>query len=343
METKLEKRIRKGLEKVKKLDEILNEKIKEEKEVKRSRYSLQRQFQSEVAELIQERGANKVCGSQQLIHLCAVTDRPEEIDEFNDSQNIFHTQIDAEFYKDNADSTAVGNEEILLSELGSKQEKSKKSKDFVKRNIQLASHAQELIPLTEEEKKRLDELLADSGDLFMVENPFSTPSITLSPYQFSNEESRNLELIDKQLNELVLVDDFTLFLDSDGNTKESNKTSSFSDFDVMSENCNIVVGDSKCGEQVLQNEHDERTVALRLDNIEARLAEIRLSEGNETSRLIDPDLLRKLLDVDSRLTSDNVSICDSINSRASIYNDVNSVPTESMSGENGCANSLLFS
>ena len=68
----------------------------------------------------------------------------------------------------------------------------------------------------------------------------------------------------------------------------------------------------------------------RLCDIEKRLQELRFEATTPTSgdddldsttttprsqqqgRLIDPDLLRSLLDVDSRLTSESRSICDSV-------------------------------
>ena len=353
VESELDVKIRKGLEKVRKLDKVLYEKMEIEKEVKRSRRAVEQEFQSQVAKLIQEKGADKVCGSQKLLYLCASSDRSEYAEDDDIIEPIFPTQIDAEHYKDKSDDIPISNpltertpENRDATENGEKLEKkSKKGRDFVKRNIQLASQAQELIPLTDEEKKRLDELLADDSDLLLVENPFSAPSTSISGYQFSNEELVTLEKIDTQLKQLIPIDEFTLAIgDSQLNEVQKHDDSWSRDGGESSSTRygEIVIPEGKCGEYVLQEGYDERTVICRLRNIEEKLAQLQFNEEGGAESLIDPDLLRKLLDVDSRLTSGSISICDSLRSKSVLYSDIGdtSVGSESEVDSNMASSQL---
>jgi len=340
VESELDYKIRKGLEKVKKLDKILLERTEKEKEVKQSRRIAEKEFQSQVAQLIQEKGADKVWGSQQLLYLCASSDKVEHGEMDDIIEPIFPTQIDIEYYKDRVDSIPNGTTKADSKVKDTQNEektdiKQKKEKDFVKRNVGLASHAQELILLTDEERKRLDELLADDTDLLMVENPFSSSDTSISGYQFSNEEKNVLEKIDSQLKELVPSDELTLaIVDSQLNVDNSNfRDSSSGRESLITSNEEGVICEPKCGENVLQKCYDERMVLCRLRDIDSKLKYIQCNEERAEAPL-DPDLLRKLLDVDSRLTSHSVSICESLLSNtASCCNDYNDTDTAPIGSE----------
>ena len=58
--------------------------------------------------LIQEKGADNVCGSQQLLYLCSSADRPEACEDIDEPHSpIFPTQIDIEYYKEMSDKVMV--------------------------------------------------------------------------------------------------------------------------------------------------------------------------------------------------------------------------------------------
>ena len=331
----VDSKIRKGLAKIKKLDEILSEKLEREKEVKHERRLLEKEFRMQVESLIKEKGIEKVCGSQQLLSLCASTDKSGLHD---DIEPIFTTQIGFEYYQEN-DNVPKDNstEKEHDSQFSPNEKKQKKSKDFIKRNIQLAAQASETIPLTDEERTRLEELLADDFDLLLVENPFSVPSISTDGYNFSSEEKETLADINAKLKELIPVEEYNYAI-LDRNDPSVDGTDLVSEISVTPRSSKINFSDPSevaCGEKVLQEEHDERTTIHRLKDIEERLHEIYTSQDEEDeSETIDPDLLRHLLDVNSRLTSSSVSICETVQSQSELLTDLDlfSVGSQSLNG-----------
>lgn len=321
-------KVKRGLKKIRKLDKVLAKKMEEEREVKKERRALEKEFQTQVQELLKEKGSEQICGSQQLLSLCSSTDRPDFIEENIDS--IFTTQLNAEFYQDERKLLQQGKGEEPREGTPDKKDK-KKTRDFIKRNIQLASQANELIQLTEEERKRLDELLADDSDLLLVDNPFTVPSLSISGFQFSKEEQTALESIDTKLKEYLPDEDYRFaILDDQLSDDVSIIAESVRTETLRNDLCENEVN---CGERVLQDEQNERSMLSRLQDIEARLKCLRLEEDDNHAN-IDPELLRRLLDVDSRLTSSSTSICDSLRSGSTLIHDVDicSVSSQSVTG-----------
>ena len=342
-ETELEKKIRRGMKKIEKLDRILTQKLETEREVKRERFALERDFQRQIQRLIEEKGVENVVGSQQLLSLCATTDLKEgSIDEDGDRDNdcanpIFATQIDSEFYKDSrrnitptdqfpydADDTS-STTPLLTKEQQAKVNKHNKRVDFIKRNINLASHFNETVALTDEEKKRLEELLADDNDLLIGNNPFSTPVIKDDGFKFSLENQQQMEEIDSKLRYFLSEDEYNSNIL--GESLSSSSMQSLQEDRSLLMSANVDNGnyiETECGEKVLNDGATQRNMVQRLCDIEKRLQQLRLEATSPASgcedesglsswqRRIDPDLLRSLLDVDLRLTSDSRSICDSV-------------------------------
>lgn len=323
-----------------------------EREVKRERLALEKTFLRQVQTLIEEKGSENVAGYQQLMCLCAPTDRDDVVvDEtaHDDTvQPIFTTQIDdSNYYSQEPDKISVTEEvggkksntkskdKQCAAEKGMKN--SKKSKDFIQRNIKLASLASETIALTIEEKKRLEELLDNDSDLLIGDNPFSTPIIKDGGFCFSIEEQKTLESIDERLKEFVPVDEYETILSqsqssislSEQSVKSCTTTSTSTGNEQIDELTRggvdvKSVPDVECGEQVLREEHQKRTMVQRLNDIERKLQELRnnidgSSEEGVTACTIDPDLLRQLLDTNSRLTSSSKSICESFRTNSIIY------------------------
>ncbi|XP_057316845.1 fibrous sheath-interacting protein 1-like [Hydractinia symbiolongicarpus] len=328
----VDRRVKRGLKKIQKLDKVLAEKLEEEREVKKERRALEKEFQTQVQELLKEKGSEKICGSQQLLSLCSSTDRPDIIEE--NIASIFTTQLNAEYYQDERKLPQQKNDlkgEDPREGTPDKKDK-KKTRDFIKRNIQLASQANELIQLTEEERKRLDELLADDSDLLLVDNPFTVPSLSISGFQFSKEEQTALESIDTKLKEYLPDEDYRFaILDEELSDDVSIIAESVRTETLRNDLCEN--NEVNCGERVLQDEQNERSMLSRLNDIEARLKSLRLEEDDNHAN-IDPELLRRLLDVDSRLTSSSTSICDSLRSGSTFLHDVDicSVSSQSVTG-----------
>ncbi|XP_066922511.1 fibrous sheath-interacting protein 1-like [Clytia hemisphaerica] len=316
-ETELERKIRKGLKKIEKLDKILTDKIEKEREVKRERFALERDFQTQIQTLIQEKGLENIVGSQQLLSLCAATDlKPNEDCDDDFTNQIFSTQIDSQFYEKRNSSSQSNDLSEDVEDDSNTEKKSKKDKnktDFIRRNIHLASHFNETVALTDEERKRLEELLSDDTDLLIGENPFSTPAIKDDGFRFSINDQKLIEDIDLQLKEFLSEEEYNSAMLSESQTTVSSMTSTRFDEEFTS-----VEGLAACGEKVLNEGHDQRNMVQRLNAIEEKLQQLRLTADSPTYEKIDPDLLRSLLNVDSRMTSDSRSICDSVRTNSEI-------------------------
>ena len=275
--------------------------------MKRERVALERDFHKQVQTLIEEKGVENIVGSQQLLSLCA----PVEIgndDEYIDS--IFATQIDSEFYKDhsasNDGSDETGNSKLNCEGKRKDGDEQKNKTNFIRRNIDLASHANEVIALTDEEKRRLDELLADDNDLLIGENPFSTPVLKNDGFQFSIDDKKTLDDIDERLKNFLSEDEFNSGILSQSQTSIASSVPNHEEYVLPNEQ------NTQCGEKVLNEGQSQRGMVHRLCEIEKKLQKLRINVDSPTFEKIDPDLLRSLLEVDSRMTSDSKSICDSV-------------------------------
>ena len=345
-EREYDRKLRKGLNRIKKLDDVLADKIQREKEVKKQRRALEREFQLQVENLLQENGTDKISNSQQLLSLLSLSsDHPSDK---TDTESIFATQIDPEFYNNDSNNVTSKKKRSYSSKKSPKKKLDQKF-DYVKRNIELATQANAIVPLTEDEKKRLEELLADDGNLLLVENPFSNAAaISSSAYTYSQDEIEALADIDSKLkdllpeNELAILegDNKETLVEVDNERKEKSdqtihkdksrkKSKSKDDLRNSKDIVNVKVsieglnfGDTEinCGENVLQAEKEQRVLQYRLKDIEAELKKLQV-EKDALAGTINPDLLRKLLDADSRLTSSSISICESVRSNSEMLAD----------------------
>ena len=345
-EREYDRKLRKGLNRIKKLDDVLADKIQREKEVKKQRRAIEREFQLQVENLLQENGTDKISNSQQLLALLSLSsDHPSDK---SDTESIFATQIDPEFYNNDSNNVTSKKKRLHASKKSPKKKLDQKF-DYVKRNIELATQANAIVPLTEDEKKRLEELLADDGNLLLVENPFSNAAaISSSAYTYSQDEIEALADIDSKLkdllpeNELAILegDNKETLVEVDNGRKEKSdrtirkdqsrkKSKSKDDLRNSKDIVNVKVsieglnfGDNEinCGENVLQAEKEQRVLQYRLKDIEAELKKLQV-EKDALAETINPDLLRKLLDADSRLTSSSISICESVRSNSEMLAD----------------------
>eukprot|EP00794_Sanderia_malayensis_P020129 gene20129-22101_t len=334
-EDEIPPKIKRGLEKIRKLDDILAEKVKLEKEVKADRKRMEKEWQVEIKGFLEWCGDNASRPAiQQFLNLTngiGDEDKFKFCDLDEDFNPVFATELDQENVEKSEttinDSGSIDGTVKGELELGDDRDKKgsnseikagrkKKKKDFLKRNKELAGHANEVIALTEEERLRLDELLIDDSDLLSFENPFSkhTKVIECSGYELDKNSKLALNDIDEKLKLLVPETDFQSICSTPLFDKMSlsHRSLGFSEHSVDKSI------DVKCKEPALQEGKDFRDMASRLRQIELELGRMdELKDGefmSETPR-ITHELLRQLIDVDDRLTSSALSILDSSQSQ----------------------------
>lgn len=310
------------MNKIQKLDSILAKKVKREKQVKKERRAFEKEFHLQVQNLVNEKGKENILGSQQLLTLCNSSDGSKED---ANHESIFTTQIDAEFYNESLSDTKLSEKGGRNSKNKSATKKKKSKVDFVNRNKELAGHAQDNVLLTEEERNRLNELLADDSNLLLVENPFSTQPLTnQNAYSYSDAEIRSIDDIDAKLRDLIPEDDYELVsiitqtpVDR-SRLPTSPRDEIFINHAISNSELGLAETDIECGERILQEKKDERELSQRLKNIDYDLKRLQELENDDCYPL-DPDLLRRLIDSDSRLTSSSLSICDSVTSKSDLH------------------------
>lgn len=342
-EKEIDPKIKKGLEKIKRLDNILAEKIKLEKEAKADRRRMEREWQLEIKSFVEWCGDNKSKPIiQQFLALTNGIDGGSyggNRDFEDDITPLFATEIDTDIHQEsngkkdvdpaeensahdhepNSNRTSDGDAE---SDRQSTKKGKGKKKNFLKRNIELAGHANEIVSLTESEKQRLDELLADDTDLLMVDNPFTKLDHSKLPVGFEFDDHSKIALtdIDEKLKMLVPESDFRSICFSP--VTDDNSLRSHRSYDLPESIAGSAIEDrdTKCGEDALQQGKNFRHMKERLLQIEAELDYLGQSDSSEidvdTPR-ISNDLLRQLLEVDSRLTSSALSILNSASSNLS--------------------------
>ncbi len=334
----IDPKIKKGLEKIKKLDSILAEKIKIEKEVKADRKRMEREWQMEIKSFVEWCGENKTKpGVQQFL---ALTDGIMEDYTHSHGQGeedfvpLFPTELENdenessqgnESNRDTANSPEGNQSQSKANASAGSEKRSKKKRNFLKRNIELASHANEIIALTEEERLRLDDLLADDTDLLSFDNPFTKvpKAIALTGYELDENAKRALNDIDEKLKMLVPESDFESICST---PFSEDRTLSHRSFDFSQVGS---TDDKKCKEPALQEGKDFRDMKIRLQQIEAelgRMDELKDETFEAETPRISHELLRQLLDVDDRLTSSAFSILDSSNNSA---RNLSASPTDS--------------
>lgn len=339
-EANLDPKVRKGLERIRKLDSILADKLKKEKEVKIHRRQLEKRWREELNQLDQQReqeGHGKI--DLGVGHALALG--PPTNDNLSDEEEppltpLFATQPLADERKHSSspsdrgvtsscDSWAEQDIDDVESKgskrtrkrRGSKQSSRTKGKEqnFVKRNIELAADAGNLIPMTEAEKKRLDELLLDETDLLMVENAYSEGlSLTAGEgFTLDCESKASLAEIDSKLQELVPQEEMDILANQETwephrELDQTSQTNSSSERDIDT------IG---LGERILREEKEMRDMKSRLFAIEAELQTLYRETGDESEAGLSEEILARLIDVNSRTTSRSTTVSESVMSALS--------------------------
>ncbi|CAB3983201.1 Hypothetical predicted protein [Paramuricea clavata] len=191
-----------------------------------------------------------------------------------------------------------------------------------------------MVAMTEDEKKRLEEILSDMGDL--MEEPVDKDSLILYGNGFvpSQEEANQLADIDIRLQSLMPSEEYAALCEQteqdtqslQGATPRSENGSFLSDEDIPT-----------FGELVLQEKKEMREMKQRLMTIEEQLQRFQNEDHDEG--ILSESLLRQLLDDSSRTTSQATTIldrlastshsCDTTSSfdESSVISSISSTPT----------------
>ena len=300
IENDTDPKIASGLRYIKKLDRIIEQKNKKEKEIKSERQAIEKEFCLQIQKMIEEKGLVNFYGSQQLLALCMYDKNCDGYED--DVETVFTTQISSKFY-DEKTLLNLNIEDTPASK--SKQFNTSKNKNFIKRNIQLAARANEVVSLTDKEQERLDELLTDSNDLLLMNNPFSAPTISYDGgYNYSAEDQLALDIIDAKLMGMLPPGDFDVHpkinscdvtLAKNKLDAATNKVGDTATFDIL-----------ECGDNVLQKDHDNQFLKYRLKDIETQLENLKLTDKADKEAQIHPNLIRYLLNTEKKSVDNSI-------------------------------------
>ncbi|XP_058471817.1 fibrous sheath-interacting protein 1 isoform X3 [Solea solea] len=301
--------LQRAINEMKHLDEILSERIFKEKEAKRERKELQTKLWQE---LLQNKpdghseSAQEALNTRLFLALEVPSGTEEDEDDF---VPVFETQVpdcdqdthgqpveQNEWSPDNSEeSLETGEEQFENSHCGASRGK-KRQKDFVKRNIELASGDGRQMLLTQAEKQRLAELLrqideeeedsARDGD--GEEDMWAVSVLTRQGYTPEPSDLEQLIDIDSKMRLLLPDEGFHSVQSSYTNISTIQGHGS-----EVGWKCD---GDPQPGEKVLQDRKERRRQERRLQEIQQQLEILGQSPEmtNESSDLTEEQLLELL-------------------------------------------------
>ena len=331
----MDPKIRKGLKKIRKLDRVLSEKMQKEKEVKTNRRLLEKMWREQNQQIERKReeeGHGKI--NLGLGHMLALGAPDEFMREESDEDMsvpfspVFPTQplVDDDLIKNTRRKSTkdgrVSSSDCQTDDQQSNTHKKnisskakQKKANFIKRNIALAADAGNVIPMTEEEKKRLEELLKEDTDQFVAEGT-SVSDICISHgtgFVPDQESLDALSTIDQKLEALVPPDELDMLSEKGTWTpiSEVELTSQATEEDRRS------FADIDIGERVLREEKDMRDMKQRLLAIEQELQNLESRNEEDLDQKISREMLDKLISDSSRTTSRSTTISATVLSNLS--------------------------
>ncbi|XP_067848268.1 fibrous sheath-interacting protein 1 [Heptranchias perlo] len=223
--------------------------------------------------------------------------------------SIFHTQLPMEENEtgdDERDQDYQGNAEgvKLSSEASSKNVQNKdtgnqmftqkkiKVKDFVTKNIELAKEAKNPVLLTDDEKRRLAELLKnvdiETSSIEDTSVPWAVSVAERDGYTPENMHQQQLAEIDAKLQVFVLAEDFPMITSSWSSVQSQNYQGSVSSH-----------VETRPGDEILVQLQDERVHHLRMGEIEQQLKSLETTSSESAPEGVpnlSKDQLTSLLD-----------------------------------------------
>ncbi|XP_046577320.1 LOW QUALITY PROTEIN: fibrous sheath-interacting protein 1-like [Haliotis rubra] len=343
----LDPKIKEALVKMRKLDRILNKKLKREREVKRDRILLERRIRDEIQNLKPEGREHKEVkvNTEKFVALALPPSHNEGVPvETEPATPVFQTQLNENEFQEMKDKASrktrsdgemagletqsvAGDSSSRTGEDGKKSKKKKKRKDFIKRNKELAANADEMIAMTEEERERVGALLTDLDSMSdlpeemdsVIEDPSGDNPFQMLPlrpgegYCGDEVEVKSMAQIDGQLRGLLPEEEYnSLVCGTPFSSAREPQHKLFTRVDIRS------VGEiERYGERALIETKEQREMQARLQRIEEQLARFKNPEELEieTPRLSD-DALKGLIDQCVRSLSrssyaDDVSVNES--------------------------------
>ncbi|XP_074657866.1 uncharacterized protein LOC141910892 [Tubulanus polymorphus] len=318
--------MRAAILKMRKYDRILKKKMKREKEVKRDRLRLQKRLREELDALKTDGGKKEPkeesTNTAKFLALEPPPSHNEGVtldsgDESPPVTPVFRTQppdTDTNTTTNSQTSTNKPNSSrksnnstgrqtdtsLGGSSLGSRasntDRKKHRKKDFIKRNIKLASDAGNVIAMTDDEKNRLEDLLKDVDRIEDIPEEHTDRDamldIALPPgigFRPEINEEHHLKDIDNRLKALLPPEEFSVYAAQV--TVNPLNHCLFTRTDVRN------VDIDELGEQALKETKEQREMRIRLEQIEADLAELSQHKDLvvETPKLSD-ETLNSLLD-----------------------------------------------
>ncbi|XP_041121130.1 fibrous sheath-interacting protein 1 isoform X2 [Polyodon spathula] len=296
-------RLQEAIQKMKKLDKVLASKVSKEREIKKQgkelRIKLWEELQSTKHEGLLE-SHDELENTRRFLSLTP-TYASAAIEDAH-FVPLFDTQIPAEEYKrdysqteevrsDQSESTNMSKtsrDTDQTDQSASRQRgvnKSKKKQDFVKKNIELAKDAGNAVLMTDDEKRRLAELLKDIGEdgstnLPSDEGNPSQWAVSLTPgegYTPEPSELHHLTEIDSKLQALLSAEDYSALHSPYSSCRQLQEYLADSDSK-----------ETLPGEKVLLDTKESRGHKTRLREIEQQLGHLdtELQSGNRLKPIL---------------------------------------------------------
>ncbi|XP_045058016.1 fibrous sheath-interacting protein 1 isoform X2 [Desmodus rotundus] len=304
----LDSQLQDAIQKMKKLDKILVKKQYREKEIKKQglemRIKLWEDLKSAKNSALPSN--EEMENTKKFIALTAASEEiadPSRYEHEDTFFSVFHTQVPPEEYENHIQTVSQDftcdverNEPLIQAENRpfSNTEKielrCKHSRDFIKRNIELAKNSGKPVVMIDREKKRLAELLKDLDDrdsgLSSSEGDQSGWLVPGEGYTLEATQHQQLAEIDIKLQELSAAS-LTM---SSFSPRLENQNDQEPDLNDDDRNMEITPG-----EEVLRNTKEQRDQQNRLKEIDAKLRKMKENVLDSTS-LLSEEQLRHLLD-----------------------------------------------
>ncbi|XP_053521258.1 fibrous sheath-interacting protein 1 isoform X2 [Artibeus jamaicensis] len=304
----LDSQLQDAIQKMKKLDKILVKKQYREKEIKKQGLEMRIKLWEDLKSAKNSEALSSNEEMENTKKFLALTAAPEEtVDpshyEHEDTFfSVFHTQVPPEEYENRVQTVSQDfscdverNEPLIQAEKRpfSNTEKielrGQHSRDFIKRNIELAKNSGTPVVMIDREKKRLAELLRDLDDrdsgLSSSEGDASGWLVPGEGYTLEATQHQQLAEIDVKLQELSAAS-LTM---SSFSPRLGNQNDQEPDLNDDDANTEITPGD-----EALRNTKEQRDQQNRLKEIDAKLRKIKENVLDSTS-LLSEEQLRHLL------------------------------------------------
>lgn len=229
-EKEIDPELQKAIESMNKYDRILRKKMKYEKEVKLQGILYQKQMIEEMTS--KPTRTEILANTNKYLALMPASDQLNsmiaQIENSDGIVPIFPTQLSGEYNYDSGSDSTTSVKNSTESYGKESREKSKcnaaaheQTEDFIKRNIEIAKDAASQVPMTDDQKKRLNELLSDLDGLELDSNEDPSTRICAivgEGYTPDENESKRLADIDQRIEALISGQDFETIQNTDSYT-----------------------------------------------------------------------------------------------------------------------------